>query len=123
MILLRELKDLKMIHIFRCQNCYILLCLLMIQIYFAQGKNLKQLLNKAEGELKTLKKWFDTNKLSINLLYLYNQFEVTLTINHVEIERVYENKFLGVITDHKLCWKQKIISNQNRINLLQYCTN
>ncbi len=26
-------------------------------------------------------------------------------INNDEIKRVYENKILGVIIDHKLCWK------------------
>ncbi len=31
-----------------------------------------------------------------------------LTINNEEIKRVYENKFLGVIIDHKLCWKSHI---------------
>ncbi len=29
-------------------------------------------------------------------------------INNEEIERVYENKILGVIIDHKLCWKSHI---------------
>ncbi len=29
-------------------------------------------------------------------------------VNCIEIERVYENKFLGVIIDDKLCWKPHI---------------
>lgn len=29
--------------------------------------------------------------------------EIKLNLNGVEIERVYEAKFLGVIIDHKLC--------------------
>ena len=29
-------------------------------------------------------------------------------INNINIERVYENKFLGVILDHKICWKPHI---------------
>ena len=32
----------------------------------------------------------------------------TIRVNGIEIERVYENKFLGVILDDKLCWKPHI---------------
>lgn len=28
-----------------------------------------------------------------------------MRINDVEIERLHETKFVGVILDHKLCWK------------------
>ena len=31
--------------------------------------------------------------------------DIQLIVDHNTIERVYENKFLGVILDHKLCWK------------------
>ncbi len=31
-----------------------------------------------------------------------------LKIDNVNIEKVYENKFLGVILDHKICWKPQI---------------
>lgn len=31
-----------------------------------------------------------------------------MEIDNVCIERVYENKFLGVIIDHKICWKPQI---------------
>ncbi len=34
--------------------------------------------------------------------------QVKVMINNVEIEREYENKFLGVILDYKICWKPHI---------------
>ena len=34
--------------------------------------------------------------------------EIKLNLNGTEIEGVYETKFLGVIIDHKLCWKPHI---------------
>lgn len=83
---------------------------------YCSGKSLEQLLNTVERELKVLKKWFDINKLSVNLnktkfiIFGNRQInnQVKIMINAVEIERVYENKFLGVIIDHKLCWKPQI---------------
>ncbi len=70
-------------------------------------------MNTVERELKVLKKWFDSNKLSLNgsktkfiifgNLQINNQ--VQMMINDDEIERVCEHTFLGVIIDRKLCWK------------------
>ncbi len=34
--------------------------------------------------------------------------EIKLNLNRTEIERAYETKFLGVVMDHKLCWKPQI---------------
>ena len=34
--------------------------------------------------------------------------ELNLKIDNIEIERVYENKFLGVVLDDKICWKPHI---------------
>ena len=115
---------------------------------FCHGKNLNELLKTMEGELNRLKIWFDINKLSLNinktkLMIFGNQKiddEITLRINNVPIERVYEYKFLGVIIDHRLSWKSHInlvkrkmskttaiiyrsreILNQNSLYLL-YCS-
>lgn len=33
---------------------------------------------------------------------------INVNLNGVDIERVNETKFLGVIMDHKLCWKPHI---------------
>ena len=69
-----------------------------------------------EQELKKLKCWFDFNKLTLNLsktkyIVFGNRSINTnkkLTINTMEIERVNEVKFLGVLIDSKLCWKPHI---------------
>lgn len=40
---------------------------------------------------------------------------VKIIINDVEIERVHESKCLGVIIDHKLCWKLHINNVKTKI--------
>ncbi len=83
---------------------------------YCSGKSLEQLLNTVELELRVFRKWFDVNRLSLNLsktkfiIFSNRQSnnKVKLTINNEEIERVYGNTFWGVIIDHKLCWKSHI---------------
>ncbi len=96
---------------------------------YCSGKSLEQLLITVEIELRVFKKWFDDNRLSLNLsktkfiIFSNRQSnnKVKLMINNEEIERVYENKFLGVIIDHKLCWKSHINQVKQRcLNPLQY---
>ncbi len=66
--------------------------------------------------MKKIQMWFDLNKLSINLdktkFMLFGNrktdTQVNVMINNVEMERVYENTFLGVILDYKICWKPHI---------------
>ena len=85
---------------------------------------MNELLNTVEGELTKLKKWFDINKLSLNVsktkfIVFGNRKvhdEVTLKIDDVEIERVAENKFLGVIIDKKLNWKTHIKYIKSKIS-------
>ena len=83
---------------------------------FCSGENLQQLLDVISSELSKIKKWLDKNKLSLNLnktkimlfgnCKIHNQIQVQ--IDGVNIERVNENKFLGVIIDDKICWKPHI---------------
>ena len=83
---------------------------------FCSGGNIKDLLITVEIELMKLNKWFALNKLSLNesktkfMLFggKTTNIEVKLNLNNVEIERVYETKFLGVIIDDKVCWKPHI---------------
>lgn len=82
---------------------------------FCSGDNLQQLLNAIANEMIKLKRWFDVNKLSLNIaktkIMLFGNYikpEIELKINNISIERVYENKFLGVILDHKISWKPHI---------------
>ncbi len=80
---------------------------------FCSGENL-QLLDMIITELNKLKTWFHRNKLSLNLnktkimLFGNCNTEVKVSTDNVNIERVYENKFLGVILDHRICWKSHI---------------
>ncbi len=68
--------------------------------------------------------WFHGNKLSPNLhktkIMLFGNCggnaQIQLHINEVEIERVYETKFLRVTIDHKLSWKSHIKHVQTKIS-------
>ena len=41
---------------------------------------------------------------------------IEVKIEGVNLERVYENKFLGVIIDDKICWKPHIKHIQTKIS-------
>lgn len=77
----------------------------MTPIFFVLGKMIK------------LKQWLSINKWSFNLnkttfMLFGNRFtdtQVQMMIDVVNVERVYENKLLGVILDHKTCLKCQII--------------
>ncbi len=66
--------------------------------------------------MSKLKIWFELNKWSLNLskteFVLFGNrkihTQVNVMIDNVHIERVYENKFVGVILDHKICRKPHI---------------
>lgn len=83
---------------------------------YGSGKDLELLLNSVETEHKILKKWFEVNKLSVNLhktKYIVFGNKVVnklcrLKIGEIEIERVYVIKFLGINIDDKLNWKVHI---------------
>ena len=91
---------------------------------FCSNKNLEQLLNNINDELKKLKVWFDYNKLSLNVsktkFILFGKkkvnIQVKLEIDGVEIEQVKDNKFLGVIIDDQLSWKAHIKHVQNKVS-------
>lgn len=83
---------------------------------FCSGDNLQLLLEEITSEMNKLKRWFDRNKLSLNLsktkIMFFGNHKIkansTVKIDNVNIERVYEIKFLGVILDHKISWKPHI---------------
>lgn len=80
------------------------------------GENLEKLLETMEKEVSRMKIWFDENKLTLNLsktkfIIFGNRLADTnkkLMINGIELERVSEIKFLGVVIDSKLSWKPHI---------------
>ncbi len=80
------------------------------------GENLQQLLDTITSEFTRIKSWFNTNKLSLNLsktkFIIFGNRKInnkaTVQIKGVNIERVHEIKFLGVIINDKICWKSHI---------------
>ncbi len=83
---------------------------------FCSGENLQQTLETITTEINKLKLWFDKNKLSLNLrktkIMLFGRHKidcnVELIIDNTKIERVQEIIFLGVILNHKICWKPHV---------------
>ena len=81
--------------------------------------------------MSKIKTWFDKNKLSLNLsqtkLMLFGNCrmntEIHININGVEIERVYENKFLGIIIDDRFSWKSHITHVQSKLSRTIYVLN
>ena len=90
--------------------------------FFCSGNDLNCLAEKITNEMLKLKKWFNQNKLSLNLkktkfMVFSNlkQEEVVLSIDGVDIERVNEFKFLGVVLDDKLTWKNHIAHVKSKV--------
>ena len=91
---------------------------------FCTGSNIEELSELITSELHKLKQWFDRNKLSLNLsktkIMLFSNSkintQITMQVDDVEIERVSENKFLGVIIDEKITWKQHIKYVQSKLS-------
>ncbi len=74
-------------------------------------------------EINKLKQWFDKNKLSINFkktkMMLFGNWktdiQLQIKIDNINIERMYETEFLGVILDHKISWKSQICHIQSKM--------
>ena len=69
------------------------------------------------NDLAKIQEWLYCNKLSFNVLKTHYMIftarnktatDLDININKVRIERVYETKFLGVLVDSQLTWKQHI---------------
>ena len=91
----------------------------MIPIYFLYDKNLDSLFCSANESLKRLRNWFVVNKLSLNVAKTgYSIFGATetqlldldskLVINGENIERVESCKYLAIIIDSDISWKEHI---------------
>jgi hypothetical protein len=77
---------------------------------------------KLELELIKLLTWLDVNKLSINLAktsYIifgnYNIKDLELTMLNTAIRMIESTKFLGIIIDSKLTWKDHITYVENKL--------
>ena len=102
---------------------------------FADNKNflfehtgLRMLFSIVIEELNKIYEWFNENKLSLNVdktkHSLYHQTSKTydlplllpkLLMNNNKVERVGSIKFLGVLSDEHLSWKEHIRYTENKV--------
>ena len=83
---------------------------------FFCGKQLSELESHINDELCNISGWLKANKLSLNISKTHIVFnrkknidtKLKIHIDNQDIEEVLSTKFLGVIIDSKLTWKQHI---------------
>ena len=84
---------------------------------FCSGSDVKMLENNINNELSQISLWLKVNKLSLNIKKNHYmvftkrktpKFELKLQIDGEDIKEVHKTKFLGVIIDNKLTWKENI---------------
>ena len=102
---------------------------------YKSHRNLKYLSWCVEDDIKTIVKWFQANKLTLNIdktvcLLFQKQGhseEIHITVDNITIHNTHETKFLGIWLDEHLSWtthKQKLILKLTRnTNLLKYNQN
>ena len=92
---------------------------------FTAGKNLNLLFRDVNIQLNKLYQWLADNSLTMNIektkymifspknnIVIHN----SLKINDIELERVTYTKFLGVIVDQNLTWKEHVNLISKKIN-------
>ena len=90
---------------------------------FLVGDYLKEVCETMSFELDELSRWFQANKLSLNVsktnfMILSNKTcddNHTISINAMDITRVFVTKFLGVHLDLQLNWSKHISVIKNKI--------
>ena len=91
-----------------------LLCVLSKVFY--RGKDVNAMAQEINIELSQISLWLKTNKLSLNIkkthFMLFHRkiidAVIKIQIDNEEIDRVYKTKFLCVIIDHKITWKEHV---------------
>ena len=95
---------------------------------FFNRKGIKHLFTVVNNELVDIKDWFTANKLSLNVGKTKYSFfhkpsrkhDISLRLpklktNNYEIQREESIKFLGVLLDQHLTWKEHIKLTENKI--------
>ena len=106
-----------------CINDMCNVSMLMKSIVFA-GDNLSQVCETVSTELGKLHSWFQVNKLSLNIaktnfmIFGNKQSEDNhvVSINGMNIKRVYVTKFLGIHIDSHLNWCEHINHIKSKIS-------
>ena len=92
---------------------------------FFSGKNLDKICKTITIELEKLNSWFKVNKLSLNVgktnFMVFCSYNVTIDQVKIElggqpVKRVKFTKFLGVIIDEKLNWKEHVSLVCSKLN-------
>ena len=94
---------------------------------FISHESKKQMETILNSELENLDIWFKTNKLSLNtektnfIVFqkksdLFPNENIRLYIDNVQINRIHNTKFLGVVLDSKLTWNKHITEIENKIS-------
>ena len=96
---------------------------------FLTHKDISCLFETANLQLQKINQWFISNKLSLNVSKTMSSFFyklskrdnillplLKLNINNSEIERPECLKFLGVLLDENLCWKEHIKYIESKIS-------
>ena len=99
---------------------------------FCSHKNIKTLFQIVNSELKLVSEWFLANKFSVNAkkkkktkYVLFHKVTMcdslplqlpAMTFNNIEMKRENSVKFLGVIIDEKLTWKNLIEVVEKKIS-------
>ena len=83
---------------------------------FYRGKDLTVLVQEINNGLSQISLWLKSNKLSLNIKKTHFMVfhrkkidgDIKIKIDDEEIDWVYKTKFLDVIIDHKITWKEHV---------------
>ena len=91
---------------------------------FKSGDNVQKLCNELSIELGRLNVWFKANKLSLNVsktqFMVFGRYKhaenLKIEIDDNELEQVTVTKFLGILIDESLSWKEHINTVKNKLS-------
>ena len=92
---------------------------------FKTGNDLNKMQEELNFELSKISHWLKVNKLSLNIgkthfMVFTNKKkrldELNIMIDGIKIEEVRKTKFLGVIIDNKLSWKDHVTHVANKVS-------
>lgn len=92
---------------------------------FIQGSNIVDMMGTLNSELTKLSNWIRSNRLTINVSKTFymvscgvnnNLENINVKIDNFVLSKVNHIKFLGVIIDEKLTWKQHLLSVCTKIS-------